>query len=104
MERISCGPLQAPPGSGVHKEYTDSGAINNFTFDWHRQINDGEHFQVGGETLLHAEQTVSPEVLSASHPCMPCSARSTSAANWPKRDRKMHRLWEKHRVERELAA
>jgi anaerobic magnesium-protoporphyrin IX monomethyl ester cyclase len=99
MERISCGPLQAPPGSGVHREYTDSGAINNFTFDWHRQINDGENFRVGGEDgyFMLDPLVEAKEFERFMHRVYALQREINLRGELAERDRKMHRLHERHR-------
>ncbi len=61
MDRMACGALQAPPGSGVHRELVEKGLIDNSTFDWHRQINREENFRVGDDGHLLVSESVSPQ-------------------------------------------
>ena len=90
----------------MHKEYTDNGAINNSEFDWHRQINVGETFKVGGENgYFMLNKLVTPEEFERfMHRVYALQREINLRGELAERDRKMHRLWEKHREsERELA-
>lgn len=106
MERISCGPLQAPPGSGVHREFSERGLIDNMTFDWHRQINNGEELRVGEDGYLMLNEHVTPAQFREFMGRVYALQREINLrGELAERDRRMHRLHEEKRAaERELAA
>jgi radical SAM superfamily enzyme YgiQ (UPF0313 family) len=104
IERVSIGALQAPPGSGVHKEYSEKGLIDNDTFDWHRQINRGGEFRVGEGGYLMLNERVAPkEFEDFMNRAFALQREINLRGDLMQRDREMHRLHERLREsEREL--
>lgn len=96
IERLSIGPLQAPPGSGVHREYTENGTIDNATFDWHRQINDGENFAIADDGYLLLNRLVTAEEFSRFvQKAFALQREINLRGELAERDRTMHRLHER---------
>jgi len=98
MERISIGALQAPPGSGVHKEFTERGLIDNQTFDWHRQINIGDGFDAAPGGYLMLSGLVTPqEFTQFMRRAFALQREINLRGELAERDRQMHRLHEQLR-------
>lgn len=105
MDRLSVGPLQAPPGSGIHQDVTMAGALDNVAFDWHRQINQPNTFHVGENGYMMLTETVTPEEFEGvMREAYNLQKEINLRGQIVDRDRKMHRMWQRlEATERELA-
>jgi radical SAM superfamily enzyme YgiQ (UPF0313 family) len=105
IERISIGALQAPPGSGVHREFAEKGLIDNSEFDWHRQINRPDEFHVGDDGYLMLNENVTAQEFEGfMHRAFALQREINLRGDLARRARETEHLHERlRRRERELA-